>query len=181
MHIREDSQWTEIDREELVNIQVEDPTLEKFRVMNELRSRGKYESRFEVQNGILYRVFKHPQLTRGGELRQVMVPEKLRRKVMKVAHDSILGGHLGIRKTTDKMLTSFYWPGIQSDVTRYCRSCDICQRTVHKGRVTKVSLEKMPLIDTPFKRCAVDLVGPIHPPSEEGHRYILMLVEYATL
>ena len=38
----------------------------------------------------------------------------------------------------------------------------------------------MPLIDTPFKRVAVDLIGPIHPPSEQGHRYILTLVDYAT-
>ena len=38
----------------------------------------------------------------------------------------------------------------------------------------------MPLIDTPFNRVAVDLVGPIYPPSESGHRYILTLVDYAT-
>ena len=38
----------------------------------------------------------------------------------------------------------------------------------------------MPLIDRPFRRVAVDLVGPISPPSEKGHRYILTLVDYAT-
>ena len=38
----------------------------------------------------------------------------------------------------------------------------------------------MPLIDKPFKRVAIDLVGPISPPSEEGHRYILTLVDFAT-
>ncbi|KAL9958151.1 hypothetical protein ACROYT_G035126 [Oculina patagonica] len=38
----------------------------------------------------------------------------------------------------------------------------------------------MPIIDKPFKRVAIDLVGPISPPSEEGHRYILTLVDYAT-
>ena len=38
----------------------------------------------------------------------------------------------------------------------------------------------MPLIDQTFKRVAVDLVGPISPPSENGHQYILTLVEYAT-
>ena len=38
----------------------------------------------------------------------------------------------------------------------------------------------MPLIDQPFKRVAVDLVGPISPPSENGHQYILTLVDYAT-
>ena len=50
----------------------------------------------------------------------------------------------------------------------------------NKGSVPKVPLEKMPLIDTPFKRMAIDLVGPIGPPSEDGHRYILTLVEFAT-
>ena len=46
--------------------------------------------------------------------------------------------------------------------------------------VPKVPLQKMPLIDKPFKRVATDLVGPIRPPSEEGHRYILTLVDFAT-
>ena len=49
-----------------------------------------------------------------------------------------------------------------------------------EGSVKKVPLGSMPLIDTPFKRVAVDIVGPIAPPSEAGHRYILTLVDYAT-
>ena len=39
----------------------------------------------------------------------------------------------------------------------------------------------MPLIDTPFKRVAVNVVGPIASPGEAGHRYILTLVDYATI
>ena len=99
---------------------------------------------------------------------------------MEVAYGSIMGGHLGIKKTTDKIESACYWPGIQSDLTRFCKSCDICQKTVNKGSVPKVPLQKMPLIDTSFKRVAIDLVGPIRPPSEEGHRYILTLVDFAT-
>ena len=38
----------------------------------------------------------------------------------------------------------------------------------------------MPLIDKPFRRLAIDLAGPISPPSEKGHRYILTLVDFAT-
>ena len=44
----------------------------------------------------------------------------------------------------------------------------------------KVPLGYMPSIDTPFKRVAVDIVGPIAPPSEAGHQYILTIVDYAT-
>ena len=38
----------------------------------------------------------------------------------------------------------------------------------------------MPLIDMPFKRVTIDLIGPISPSSEAGHRYILTLVDHAT-
>ena len=41
-------------------------------------------------------------------------------------------------------------------------------------------LGKLPLIDTPFKRLAVDIVGPIEPRSERRNRYILTMIDYAT-
>ncbi|GFO27104.1 Zinc finger protein [Plakobranchus ocellatus] len=55
-----------------------------------------------------------------------------------------------------------------------------CVRRLKKGAVPRVPLEKVPLIDTPFKRVAIDLVGPINPPREAGHRFILTLVDYTT-
>ena len=38
----------------------------------------------------------------------------------------------------------------------------------------------MPLIDTPFQRVAVDLVGPIAPVTDCENRYVLTMVDYAT-
>ena len=63
-------------------------------------------------------------------------------------------------------------------VVRFCKACDICQRTIQKGRVAKVSLGRLPLIDTPFKRVAVDIVGPIEPRSNNRSRYILTMMDY---
>lgn len=77
-------------------------------------------------------------------------------------------------------MSEFDWPGVQADVRRYCRSCDICQRTTPKGRTTKVPLGEMPIIDVPFQRVAVDLIGPIQPATDRGNRYILTLVDFAT-
>ncbi|XP_068204576.1 uncharacterized protein [Palaemon carinicauda] len=65
-------------------------------------------------------------------------------------------------------------------ITRFCRSCDACQRTVDKGRVKMVKLGRMPLIQEPFQRVAVDIVGPIEPRASDGSRYILTIVDYAT-
>ena len=99
---------------------------------------------------------------------------------MEVAHDTMLAGHMGVKKTEDRILTNLYWPGIHQDVVSFCRSCDVCQRTVSKGRVAKVPLGKMSLMDLPFKGVAMDLIGPITPASDKGHRYVLTLVDYAT-
>lgn len=99
---------------------------------------------------------------------------------MKTAHDGIMAGHLGVQKTKDRILEEFFWPGITADVKRFVASCDICQRTVPKGRVARVPLGKTPLIETPFKRVAIDIVGPIRPSSKSGNRYILTLMDYAT-
>ena len=97
---------------------------------------------------------------------------------MSVNHESAFSGHLGAKKTEVRILPNF-WLGLRPDIIRFCRSCDVCQRTIKKGHVKKVPLGSMPLIVTAFKRVAVDIVGPIAPPSEAGHQYILTLFNYA--
>lgn len=55
------------------------------------------------------------------------------------------------------------------------------KKTIPKGRTTKpVPLGRMPIITTPFKRVAVDLVGPLDPRTTKGNKYILTLIDYAT-
>jgi len=79
---------------------------------------------------------------------------------MRLAHGPIMGSHRGIKKMADKIQNAFFGPGIQGEMTRYCKSCDVCQQAVNNGSVPKGSLEKIPLIDKPFKRVAIDPVGP---------------------
>ena len=111
---------------------------------------------------------------------QLVVPQMHRNKVMKMAHDGIMAGHQGISRTTERIQQQFYWPGMVEDIKHYCRSCDVCQRTIQKGKVGKVPLGRMPLIEQPFQRVNIDLVGPIHPVSDAGNRYIVTLIDLAT-
>ena len=110
----------------------------------------------------------------------MVVPSKYRDQIIKVAHESLLQGHLGVKNTLTKIQSQFYWPGIVDSVYRFCRSCDLCQKTIDKGRVPRAPLGRMPLIGIPFQRVAIDLVGPLSPPSERGHRYFLTIIDYAT-
>ena len=100
---------------------------------------------------------------------------------MRLAQETLTSGHLGTKKTLDRVVAGIFWPGICGDVARFCKSCDICQRTIQKVRVSEVPLGKLPLIYTPFKRVAVDIVGPIEPRSEKRNRYILTMIDYATI
>ncbi|GFR78367.1 reverse transcriptase [Elysia marginata] len=173
-----------LSREDLKDLQQEDPSLEQARrnaLTGDIIHTGKdNESWYSYQKGILVRHFKSPKVEHGDVVKQVVVPASLRSKVMALGHDSILAGHLAAKKTAEKILTNFYWPNLWGDVTRYCQSCDVCQRSTPKGRTTKVPLEKMPIIDQPFTRVAVDLIGPIQPSSERGNRYVLTLVDFST-
>ena len=76
---------------------------------------------------------------------------------MAVGHEALMSGHLGKGKTADRIMSSFYWPGAMADIKRFCASCDSCQRASPRGSTRKVPLVSAPLIDTPFRRVAVDL------------------------
>ena len=99
---------------------------------------------------------------------------------MRIAHESIMAGHLPTRRTVDRVTAELYWPGITSDIKRLCRSCNICQRTVPKRQHIRAPLGKLPVIDIPFRRVAVDIMGPLVPITDKGNHYILTLVDYAT-
>lgn len=49
-----------------------------------------------------------------------------------------------------------------------------------KQNLSIVPLERLPLIDVPFKRVAVALVGPLSPVTDKGNRYIFTQVDYSS-
>ena len=160
--------------------QVQDPSLDKFfewakEPFQGNNSRVKW---FEMDGDLLVRRYKRPE----DEilLNQVIVPRKLRNEVLRLGHEGILAGHLGIKKSSDRILTNFYWPGIFGDIRRCCQSCDICQRTVNKGSVRKAPVQSVPWVHIPFDKVAIDLIGPLYPVTNRGKRYILTVVDYAT-
>ena len=148
------------------------------KIINSTKAGTKFK--YERRNGFIYRVCVDSERSLEIGKAVLVVPLQCRSTVLQLAHDAPTSGHFSHRKTTAKVLDDFYWPGVTSDIVSYCRSCDICQRTSAKGRVKKVPLQKMPVISTPFKRIAIDLIGPLIPPSTEGHRFVLTIVDLAT-
>ncbi|TKX19703.1 integrase core domain-containing protein [Elsinoe australis] len=54
---------------------------------------------------------------------KTLITEILRRN-----HDDPTAGHLGNEKTLFALKQKFYWKGMDADVVRYIKHCDVCQR-----------------------------------------------------
>jgi hypothetical protein len=118
----------EVTAEMLIEKQQEDLSLAKIRQLvktgGEKVSPNGSRHRYVKVKGVIYREFSSPQVEFGNTFKQVVVPTEYRKHVLKLAHESILGGHQGAKKTCDKVISNCTWPGICADITRYCQSCD---------------------------------------------------------
>ncbi|XP_076864257.1 uncharacterized protein LOC143516498 [Brachyhypopomus gauderio] len=124
-----------------------------------------------LKENILYRV--------KGDQEQLVVPKCLRQEVIKLAHSEPWAGHLGHAKTLDRIAHRFYWPSQHVDVAEFCKTCPECQLTAPAKKSDRVPLINLPIVETPFTRIAMDIVGPL-PRSQAGNRYILVICDYAT-
>ena len=96
------------------------------------RSFSSGETKFIRRNGLIYRHFKKNAKVS----LQLVVPSSLTHSVMNLAHESQkVVDHRGRKETISKVLDEFYWPGVCREVTQFCRSCAICQRTTHNIKV----------------------------------------------
>ncbi|KAL3879165.1 hypothetical protein ACJMK2_031474 [Sinanodonta woodiana] len=132
---------------------------------------------FFWENDILRRKWQSGDGSRAGE--QIVVPAGLRKMVMELAHDRPLAGHLGLEKTKERILQSFFLPGVFSDVKRYCISCHECQKTAKRTAGEKAPMVCPPVITEPFSEIAMDIAGPLAR-TKSGHKYILTVVDDAT-
>ena len=136
--------------------------------------------KFIEANGLLYRQCMKSRCPNEVNQLALIVPKDCRDIVLRTAHESVLSGHFSFKKTELKIREDFFWPGMSRDVQIFCRSCDLCQRMSPKGKVPRAHMIKMPIISEPFYRVSIDIVGPLSPPTSEGHKYILTLIDNAT-
>lgn len=90
-----------------------------------------------------------------------------------MAHDHPWAGHLGVTKTYDHILQHFFWPGLKTEVYRYCKTCHTCQMAGKPNQVVPPALlYPIPAVGEQFERVIVDCVGPL-PRTKTGYQYLL--------
>lgn len=126
------------------------------------------------------RIYRQVTLKAGEAKLQFIVPGKYRTAIFKMGHELAMSGHMGNRQTLNSIQASFFWPNMEQDIMRMCRSCNVCQRITDKERTQRAPLEPIPVIPEPFERVTIDLVGPVNPRAADGSMYILTLVDIAS-
>ena len=67
------------------------------------RGLNRGETNFVRKKGLFYR-----QFTKGNKATLQLVPEGFREKVLRLAHETLLTEHLGIKKTLDRVVSELF-------------------------------------------------------------------------
>ena len=129
----------------------------------------------EVRQGVLCRKWESDN---GKQVEyKVVLPKKFRKIVLTELHESKTAGHLGVRKTKEKVQSIYYWVGLSQDVRAFVRLCSLCTR--RKSLKNRRSPLQQYMVGAPLERIAMDILGPL-PITERGNKYILVIGDYFT-
>lgn len=133
-----------------------------------------YWDSLNIANEVLTRQFHKHDGT--NDYTQTIIPRSMRKEVFEQMHDSILSGHLGEKKTRERIHQRFYWFGVRDDISHWVRQCDVCTAIKGTTKHVKGPLGKMP-VGAPWDRLSTDILGPL-PESKRGNKYIMVVTDY---
>uniref|UniRef100_A0A8C2BUT8 Gypsy retrotransposon integrase-like protein 1 n=1 Tax=Cyprinus carpio TaxID=7962 RepID=A0A8C2BUT8_CYPCA len=132
---------------------------------------------FIWEDGVLMRRWRPREVDDALAVYQIVLPSDYRPRL---AHEHPLSGHLGVNKTYKRISRYFFWPGLKSSVSRFCKCCHVCQLAGKPNQtIPSAPLHLIPVVGEPFERLILDCVGPL-PKSKSGHQYVLTLMCAAT-
>ena len=150
--------------------------------------RGKFarpaeKKKYEIEEGIIFRrkrrTPENSSLADNREGFHVVVPEKLRRTAIALAHSYPMGGHMGEKRLLAVMNDKFWWPNITNDIKDFVSGCFKCKMAKTPLPKNRGFLGEYRLIEEPFAMIHVDHVGPFKQ-NVEGNSFVLMVVDRAT-
>ena len=109
---------------------------------------------------------------------KVVTNPEMRKLILNDYHLLPTSGHAGINRMIKNIRQTYYWTGLQQDVTEYVRQCVSCQRNKHiKGKTQPMEITTT--AETSFEKIYMDLVGPLEE-TENGNKYILTIQDELT-
>ncbi|GFS77431.1 hypothetical protein TNCV_4491141 [Trichonephila clavipes] len=101
-------------------------------------------------------------------------------KVMKLAHESVFGGHMGVKKTKERIKYNFFCPNMSGEIAEFVQTCKECQLRKPEKIGDRAPITPIVRPELPFEIVNIDVIGPIQPPSGRGHKYVLCTMDQHT-
>uniref|UniRef100_A0ABD2WNY6 RNA-directed DNA polymerase n=1 Tax=Trichogramma kaykai TaxID=54128 RepID=A0ABD2WNY6_9HYME len=148
--------------------------------MNEVKNSLSKYTNGSIEDGMLYKRSNNALLDPVSNAKnswRLVVPAEQRERVLAESHCLTSSGHLGAKKTYDRLACEYWCPGMWYAVEEYCISCDVCQRhkvpqTGLKGLMTKR------VVDRPWTVVAADMME--FPRSKSQNKYLLVFQDLFT-
>ena len=86
---------------------------------------------------------------------RIVIPRKLRARVIELGHE----GHQGMVKMKQRLRTKVWWPGIDKEAEKFCKTCHGCQVVSRPKNPKPLQMTELP--KGPWQDIAIDFVGPL--------------------
>lgn len=152
------------------------PWLEKK--MQEVKLKPEKFSDFAIVDNQLFRhISRHPD-DEDCTPWKLCVATHLRERVLEENHSQPAAGHLGIRKTINRVCNRYYWPGMVRYVANFVRGCRSCQQ-YKPSQVAPAGEMLVTIPDEPWAIVCADFVGPL-PRTKHGNTMLLVFFDRFT-
>jgi hypothetical protein len=119
---------------------------------------------WETKDGLAYR---------GGLV--VVADDKVKRRILELAHDLPVTGHPGQQKTREIISRDFFWYKLTDDVNKYVKGCRKCQQTKVFPAKPQGELHPNEIPHKPFQIISVDFLTDL--PASQGYDSIMIVVD----
>ena len=171
---------SKIDKKTMIDLQQSDVSLKTYFDRVNDQENDSEAGQFYIRSGVLMRRWTHRSQPIDTGHGQIVAPVAIRSQLLYICHDIPASGHLGIRKSLDRLLRHFWWGSVQKDVREYCRTCHNCQCVGKGSKKVIAPLYSMPIVSEPWSVCAIDIVGPLNSCDETGNRFVLTILDLCT-
>jgi hypothetical protein len=154
-----------------------DALVAQWEALREAGETAQAERLFVVHNGLLFRPGWH-----GRHPRLLYVPDScadVRRELIWEAHSPPFSGHLGRRRTLQKVGRHFWWPRMHQTVKLQLQSCESCATNKHSvlGKRAALSPNAVPM--ERWQACTMDFMTGI-PRTRNGYDCLMIVTDRLT-
>ncbi|RDX76382.1 Retrovirus-related Pol polyprotein, partial [Mucuna pruriens] len=101
-------------------------------------------------------------------------------RIMKEVHEGTFGTHANGHALACKIIRAgYYWTKMELNCYRHVKKCMKCQTYVDHINAAPSALHNL-TSPWSFSMWGVDVIGPIEPKTSNGHRFILVAIDYFT-